>query len=324
MQNVRLGLFFFMGVALLYVAFSALIDDGVSHDRGYQLVAEFDDLGMLARNDTVRLAGVSIGRIAELELVEGRGRATLLIEQEVEIPRGSTAKLAAAGLLGGNYITLEYGDPSRGMLQDGDRIGTAPSVDINAILEQVSDLGGKLNSFADSFEKLDFSDMSELARNLNAFVVENRVNADSILANIEEVTRKLNEGEGALAQLLNDGAAYDELLATFERVQRATQEAEALLAEARSVMDDVRNGKGALATLIYDEEVAASLKSTAANFASFSANLNDGEGTIGKLLNDDELYEDIRSLVGKANRSLDSLGDSGPISAVGVAAQALF
>ena len=55
-----------------------------------------------------------------------------------------------------------------------------------------------------------------------------------------------------------------------------------------------------------------------------SDKLAKGEGTLGKLLNDDSLYTGAQSTLKKAERALDGMGDSGPITAVGVVANALF
>ena len=60
------------------------------------------------------------------------------------------------------------------------------------------------------------------------------------------------------------------------------------------------------------------------NLKELSAKLNKGEGTLGKLMSDDTMYKEIQGIVKKADRALDGLGDQGPITAVGVVANALF
>jgi phospholipid/cholesterol/gamma-HCH transport system substrate-binding protein len=60
------------------------------------------------------------------------------------------------------------------------------------------------------------------------------------------------------------------------------------------------------------------------NLKEVSAKLNSGQGTLGKLISDDSLYLSVQSTMKKADRALDSMGDSGPITAVGVVANALF
>ena len=110
--------------------------------------------------------------------------------------------------------------------------------------------------------------------------------------------------------------------ANFHRYSRRVPSA--LPDDTRGIVDQVKSGKGAIGALLYDEATAENLKVTVANFRSVSTKIANGEGTIGKLLVDDQLYKDAQGVIKKADRALDSMGDQGPISAVGVAAGALF
>jgi phospholipid/cholesterol/gamma-HCH transport system substrate-binding protein len=86
----------------------------------------------------------------------------------------------------------------------------------------------------------------------------------------------------------------------------------------------VKSGQGSLGTLIYDEQAGKDLKAIAANLKDVSDKLAKGEGTLGKLINDDSLFREAQGTLRKADRALDGMGDSGPITAVGVVAGALF
>ena len=73
-----------------------------------------------------------------------------------------------------------------------------------------------------------------------------------------------------------------------------------------------------------DQKAADDIRASIANIRSVSDKLAKGEGTLGKLINDDSLYNGAVSTVKKVDRTLDNLNDSGPISAVGIAVDALF
>ena len=75
---------------------------------------------------------------------------------------------------------------------------------------------------------------------------------------------------------------------------------------------------------MYDEATANNLRATVANLRSVSDKLAKGEGTLGKLINDDSLYNTAQNTLKKADRAIDGLGDSGPITAVGIVAKSLF
>ncbi len=81
---------------------------------------------------------------------------------------------------------------------------------------------------------------------------------------------------------------------------------------------------GTVSLLLYDKEFAASLKTTVSNIEDFSKQLNSKESTIGRLLNDDKLYQKTVDAVNKVQNAVSTIEDSGPITAVGVTAAALF
>ncbi len=81
---------------------------------------------------------------------------------------------------------------------------------------------------------------------------------------------------------------------------------------------------GTVSLLLYDTEFAASLKTTVSNIEDFSKQLNSKESTIGRLLNDDKLYQKTVDAVNKVQNAVSTIEDSGPITAVGVTAAALF
>ena len=91
-----------------------------------------------------------------------------------------------------------------------------------------------------------------------------------------------------------------------------------------AIIDEVKKGKGTLGALVYDPKAADDLKATIANFRAVSDKISKGEGTLGKLLSDDSLLRDAQAIMKKADRALDGLDDTGPITAAGVVSRGLF
>jgi phospholipid/cholesterol/gamma-HCH transport system substrate-binding protein len=101
-------------------------------------------------------------------------------------------------------------------------------------------------------------------------------------------------------------------------------QAKEFIANAQGIIDQVKAGKGTVGALVYDEQTAANVKASIQNVRDVSDKLAKGEGTLGKLINDDTLYNTAQNTLNKADRAIDGLNDSGPITAVGVVANALF
>jgi phospholipid/cholesterol/gamma-HCH transport system substrate-binding protein len=144
------------------------------------------------------------------------------------------------------------------------------------------------------------------------------------MTNLQEISEKVNHGDGTIGKLLNDPRLHDELLATVGDVKAAAAQAKELVASAQSVMDQVKSGQGAVGTLVYDPKTAEDIRASIADIRSVSDKIAKGQGTLGKLLNDDGLYNSAQVAIKKADRALDGLNDSGPITAVGIVANALF
>ena len=90
---------------------------------GYELAAEFGATGGLSVGDDVRISGIKVGRIArqELDPVTYAARIVISLDEQIQIPADSSARITAASLLGGNYLELIPGADEE-MMQPGEVI----------------------------------------------------------------------------------------------------------------------------------------------------------------------------------------------------------
>jgi len=325
-NTARVGLFFLLGIALVWVSYATLSDGKALKSRGYNLVAGFDNLKELKQGDDVRMAGVKIGSVQETRLAGRRAEAVLRIDPSVKIASDALAMIGSAGLLGTNYIAIDLGSAGVPALAPGAEIRTTASADLNTIMTQLGELGGKLEGALGSMsEVLKGKDgQPGIFQRLDSLLANNSAKVDATMANLQQVTDKLNRGEGTLGKLINDPRLHDELLAAASDLKVATAEARNVMTSAQGIVERVKSGQGSLGTLIYDEQAGKDLKAIAANLKDVSNKLAKGEGTLGKLINDDSLFREAQGTLRKADRALDGMGDSGPITAVGVVAGALF
>jgi phospholipid/cholesterol/gamma-HCH transport system substrate-binding protein len=325
-QTARVGLFFLLGVALTWVTWETLSDGKLFKQTGYTLIAGFENLKELKQGDEVRMAGVKIGAVERTRLAGRRAEAVLRIDPGVKIAADATASIVMAGLIGTNYIGLDLGTPGAPLLADGAELRTKVTPDINAIMTELGNLGQKLEGALGSITNSVSGDGKNpgLFQKLDRLVTDNSAKIDTTMTNLASVTEKLNKGEGTLGRLINDPAIHDQLVATVGEIRGAATEAKTFVANAQAIVDQVKSGKGTLGTLIFDETAGNDIKVVAANLRDISQKIAKGEGTLGKLLSDDSLYLGMQSTLKKADRAIDGLGDSGPITAVGVAATVLF
>ncbi|MBP7372409.1 MAG: MCE family protein [Opitutaceae bacterium] len=318
-MSARVGLFFLMGIALIWVTFESLNGGKVANGKGYTLVAYFKNLKEIRPGDEVRVAGVKVGTVKATRLDGRRARAELLIDPAVQIAQDATATIGMAGLLGSNYVAFDLGSDNTPAYPAGSEVHTLDTADLNTIVSELSNVGKKVDTTLGQIS----GDDGVLGK-ISTLVDENRTQIRDVTTNLQQITGKINQGEGTLGRLVNDPKLHDELLATVAEIKTAAAEAKTFVAQAESVIDQVKSGQGTLGVLLYDQQAGDNIKAVTTNLRDISDKISKGQGTLGKLINDDGLYLQAQGSLKKLDRTLDGMADSGPISAVGTAASALF
>lgn len=109
-------------VAVLFFVFSYNTAE-VGAVSGYELTADFTDIGGIRVGDTVQISGVKIGNVSRVELVPEQylARVTMNIDSAHALPDDTGARIGSESLLGGRFIALQPGG-SEDMLEAGDAI----------------------------------------------------------------------------------------------------------------------------------------------------------------------------------------------------------
>jgi phospholipid/cholesterol/gamma-HCH transport system substrate-binding protein len=325
MQSIRVGLFFLLGLALLWVTFESLNGGRVFKQKGYPLVARFDNLKGLHDGDDIMMAGVRIGSVKQTRLVDRRAEAVLNIQPDINIPEDAVATVATSSLLGSNHLEVSMGSAGTPILKPGAEIKTQKTVDMNEVIAKLGSLGDRLEQIATDIGKnLGGGPDGNLFTKLDKLVTDNGPKLTETVSNLQDITAKIRNGEGTLGKLVNDTKLHDDLLASVGEIRGAASDARAFIANGQSIIEQVKSGKGAVGALVFDVQTGDDIKLTVKNLREVSDKLNNGQGTLGKLLNDDSLLREAQGTMHKVDRAVDGMSDQGPITAVGVAAKSLF
>lgn len=325
-QTIRVGLFFLLGLALAWITFESLNGGRVFKQKGYTLVAGFTNLKGLKTGDEVRMAGVKVGAVKLTRLADKRVEAVITIEPGIRIPNDAVASVEQSSLLGSNYLGVTFGTGTNPLLNDGDEIQTKATVDMSEVISQLGNLGSKLEQVIGEIGKSmgTGGENGNLFQRLDTLVTENGPKLTETINNLQAITGKIKNGDGTLGRLVNDTKMHDELVAAVTEITSAASDARTFMADSKTIMADIKSGKGSVGALLYDEATANNLKVSVQNIRDVTSKIASGQGTLGKLLADDTLYRDAQGVMKKADRALDGLSDQGPITAVGIVANALF
>lgn len=128
--EIAVGGFVITGAAA--IAFLSLTLGGLNlgPDRRYVLGARFSSAGDLKVGNPVKLAGVTVGEVKKIALVDFAAHVDLALEHELKLPVDTIASIRTEGLLGDAYVSLSPG-ASESDLRQGSRISrTEPAINI--------------------------------------------------------------------------------------------------------------------------------------------------------------------------------------------------
>jgi len=279
-------------VALAFAITSLSTRSGVWAPR-YRLVAFFDNVQGLIGGAPVWLAGRPVGRVESVSFgarPDGRPalRVVLQVDREVsERIRGdSMAMIGTIGLLGDRYIEISIGTAGGRPLEDGEELATITPLDLGSVvakgtqaLDSIATLAANLNQLVEGFGKQGGGE--SLASSMGAF---------------RGIVSQIQDGRGLLHSLIYDdyaGGGVESINRSLERFEH--------------ILKEVDQGQGILHSLIFDapteQDLVIEALEAGARLNSILAKIDRGEGTLGLIVNDPTLYEDLKLLVGGANRS---------------------
>ncbi|MFA5073600.1 MAG: MlaD family protein [Nitrospirota bacterium] len=266
--EAKVGLLVILGsVVLLYMTI-AVGKYSFGEKKGYVLEAFFDSVAGLDVKSAVRMAGVKIGVVEQVALEDHRAKVTMRINPEVRIPRDSIAMIKTLGLMGEKYVEFV---PARSMEHQPGSYANSPyyqaneQVQATASPSDVDKLLGQLSAIADDVKQVTTSLKEALGTEQGAQSVKDMVrDLHTTMANIREFSHTLNSGGGELVQRLNEliaslnevvGENRENLKLTLENVKEASQNAERAIASIEQTTKKIERGEGTLGKLINDDSV---------------------------------------------------------------------
>lgn len=242
---------------------------------GYPLYSKFAWGAGLKQGQPVLLAGVSVGYVDKVALMpEGHLVVTLRVRHEYQVPKGTTATVAPNGFFGDMLIALKPSKPTTETFAEGDTIPQGVGS------PAIGDVLVRMDSLA--------ADLAVITRSLRKELVD-----DNGLRDIRATIAKANgvfESVQKLAMEQNE---------ELKRTQASLRKM-ATAVDSAQVDSTLKSMKAAAASF---SALSTDLRSTTTRLDSLMAKVNNGPGTVGKLMNDPALYGDVRGTL----QRLDSL-----------------
>ncbi len=319
--ETRLGLF----VALAVIAAVLILETvgGTVFQRGYHLYGLFDSVHDLKPGNPVKMAGVEVGRVESVDLDEAHNKVkvTMKIRKNVKVRTDSVASVKFTGLLGQNYVSLEFGSPGAPAAANDTYLSTAESADLSTVMAKIDTVATGVENLTKSFtgEKI-----SNLLGPFTDFLKANRVPLTAAIANFQSISGEISQGKGTVGKLIYDQALYDSALASVTNLDRTSSEIGRTVADAHKIVDQVNAGQGTVGKMLKDETLYREAAASMTNLREILQKINQGQGSVGKIVNDKDLYNNARLTLQKLDKATEGLEDQGPLSVMGVLMNSLF
>jgi len=320
--ETRLGIF----VALALIAAVLIMETvgGVERfRRGYRLHAEFNNVQELKVGDRVKMAGVEVGRIERISLDEtnNKVKVTMKLHKDVIVRTDSTATVKFTGLLGQNFVAVDFGSPSAPPATDNAYLPTKEQPDLSAMMQKIDNVATGVENLTKTFTG---DKIENLIGPFTDFLTANQAPLTATIANMKAVSTQIREGKGTVGKLIYDEALYNSALAAVTNLQDAASDIKLTVADARKVIEQANSGQGTVGKLLNDPSLYNETTAVMTNAKEILQKVNQGQGSVGKLINDQEFYRNAKLTLQKLDKATEGLEDQGPLSVMGIVVNKLF
>ena len=320
----------FMVTVLLLLGYFTIVISGVDVLAGRNRVPvkfSFDQVGGLKDRDNVMYRGTKVGAVEYVNVTPSNLVVTVMIDPDVILREGCRATVCNLSMLGGYYLKLEEGE--------GNVVGLSSRIfqgesstdwmdDIRQITHNlnVATSGPQLRSIVTNAEAAAASarlfaeeartmvkDVKQILENAKSFVA----NADSAAKDISRVTARIEKGEGFVGKLLSsDDTVYNDFRETLANAKGVTQKL-----NREKLFDDIEAGVAAFrqaAEQLDTKGISTKASSLLESLNALAKKMENGEGTLGRLVNDRHLHDELSGLIRDVRQVIDNYRDATPIT----------
>lgn len=295
--TAKIGLFLLIALIILGV-FIIKIDQlslGGGKHKIYR--AEFSSAAGIDLKAPVRIAGVRVGQVTDIRLDKGKAILDLALDPAVDLHEGASASVVNMGILGDKYVQVSPGSLNAPPLAPESLLEGAVPPSIDDVLKIATEIGGDVKEVTAALRKSIGGDtgaekITEIIDNIRELTGTLKVLIESNQQNVNATTENFREFSGTLR---------DQLPIISEKINRLTDQLSSVVGENRE------NLHGSLENI---KTLSAKLETSADNLNSITTKVARGEGSIGKLVNDDETVDNLNSTLNSIEDGVHTLEDT--------------
>jgi phospholipid/cholesterol/gamma-HCH transport system substrate-binding protein len=336
---IRTGLFVTGALVLAGMVIFLIGRESRLFERHIRYHAKFENVEGLKLDSPVRIGGLDVGRIRSIDFSRNLEDRRIDVAMEISsrfanrVRTDSVAHIGGRGVLGDKVIEISQGSASEAPISDGGEIKTETSADLSSLLKA----GGEVLENAVAISR----DLRQAVATYTEPAM--RQDVAGLIKNLRKITAEIESGKGLLHALIYDPQVSADGKRLFAGLARDAERLDGAVGQVEQILNDVRAGNGTLHALLYERggikavselgdaagELAKLLRgaeqsrdsavhqlfygdarnlfgdlgAAAADLKVIMATIRSGEGTLGGLINDPTVYEDLRTVLGNVKRN---------------------
>ena len=319
--EVKVGVLILVSLGIL--AAFVLIMGGLSFEKTYTIYVDFDNPGGLQTGAPVRVAGVKVGKVSELAFMGGKVdpktnrrtlvRAKINVESRVKdsIHDDADFYVTTQGVLGEQYLAIDPGSPQKGVLPEGSIVKGIDPPRLDLFLAKAYELlDTTMNGIRNNRELISdiATNTAGLLKGLNTTLTDNRERINRTMANLESLTAEANTLTTHARTQYVDNPKIARTIDNIDRLSTDIQkDSGPMLKDARESLANLNRASKVVGgeeeqtklkkTIEDVAQLAARANATAADAQAIVQHIKKGNGTVGALVMDEAIYDDVQEMV---------------------------
>jgi phospholipid/cholesterol/gamma-HCH transport system substrate-binding protein len=302
--------------------------------------AKFEEVQGLRRGSPVRMGGVDIGSVKDVAYGDAANDKQIHVKMSVvkdesrRIRQDSIATIESKGLLGDKMIVITVGSQKLPQIPVGGEVPSKEADDITALMGKLGSITGQVERVVDNLERTTNSLADEkLQGNLKSSLEsmngilksvdsgdgyvgklikspQESQRLSQVIQNLESATAQLNKttaGINAILARVENGPGLAHEVVYGEQSAKAVSQFGGAADELRLTLKGIREGNGIARSVIYGDEgsqqTLSNLNQMSGDLKQIVADMRAGKGTLGALLVDPSVYEDLKVVLGNVERN---------------------
>ncbi len=319
--EVKVGVLILVSLGIL--AAFVLIMGGLSFEKTYTVYVDFDNPGGLQSGAPVRVAGVKCGKVSELSFMGGKidpktnrrtlVRAKVSIEQRVKdsIHEDADFYVTTQGVLGEQFLAIDPGSPQKPVLAENTIVKGIDPPRLDLFLAKAYELlDTTINGIRNNRELISdiATNTAGLLKGLNTVLTDNRERINRIVANLEALSVEANT---LTSHARTNYVDNPKIARTIDNIDKLTTELQRdsgpMIKDAREAVANLNRASKVIGgeeeqaklkkTIDDVAQLAARANATAADAQSIVSHIKKGNGTVGALVMDEAIYDDVQEMV---------------------------